>query len=56
MDPGTDYGFKQIADPVHGTVGLSELEIRLLSTQAFQRLRHVKQLGLAHLETISKGR
>ena len=49
MDPGTDYGFKQIADPVHGTVGLSELEIRLLSTQAFQRLRHVKQLGLAHL-------
>ena len=42
------YGFKRIADPVHGTVGLSQLETDLLSTQACQRLRNVKQLGLAH--------
>ena len=43
------YRAKRITDPVHGTIGLSELEIELLSTQAFQRLRNVKQLGLAHL-------
>lgn len=43
------YGFKRVADPVHGTVGLSQLEVELLSTQAFQRLRNIKQLGMAHL-------
>ncbi len=43
------FDFKRIADPVHGTVGLSELEIDCMSTQAFQRLRNIKQLGLAHL-------
>ena len=41
------YRAKRIADPIHGTIGLSELEIELLPTQAFQRLRNVKQLGLA---------
>ena len=45
----TSYTHKRIADPVHGTVGLSELEIDLLSTRAFQRLRNVNQLGLADL-------
>jgi HD superfamily phosphohydrolase len=39
---------KRIADPVHGTIGLSALEARVISTRAFQRLRNVKQLGLAH--------
>ena len=43
------YGKKRLADPVHGTVGLSDPEVELMSTQAFQRLRNVKQLGLAHL-------
>ena len=42
------YGIKRIADPVHGTVGLSRPEVDLLSTQAFQRLRNIKHLGLAH--------
>ncbi len=42
------YASKRIADPVHGTVGLSEPETELLSTRAFQRLRNIKQLGLAH--------
>lgn len=43
------YQSKRIADPVHGTVGLSALELDLLSTRALQRLRNVKQLGLAYL-------
>ena len=43
------YSNARITDPVHGTIELSRLEIDLLSTRAFQRLRNVKQLGLAHL-------
>ena len=43
------YSRARITDPVHGTIELSQLEIDLLSTGAFQRLRNVKQLGLAHL-------
>jgi HD superfamily phosphohydrolase len=39
---------RRISDPVHGTIGLSELEVRVLSTQAFQRLKNVKQLGLVY--------
>ena len=49
MPNTSKYLARRIADPVHGTIGLSELEIELISTQAFQRLRNVKQLGLAHL-------
>jgi HD superfamily phosphohydrolase len=41
------YDVKRIADPVHGTIGLSDLEVRVMDTQVFQRLRNVKQLGLA---------
>ena len=43
------FNTKRIADPVHGTIGLSELEVRVIGTRVFQRLRNVKQLGLAHL-------
>ncbi len=39
---------KRISDPVHKTIGLTELEAHVISTQAFQRLRNVKQLGLAN--------
>ena len=42
------YDIKRIADPVHGTIGLSSVEVQLLATHAFQRLRNIKQLGLAH--------
>ena len=42
------YG-KRIADPVHGTVEVSPLELEVISGPAFQRLHNVKQLGLAHL-------
>lgn len=40
---------KRIADPVHGTIGLTTLETRIIDTRVFQRLRNVKHLGLAHL-------
>src|SRR5438046_9773791 len=43
------FDAKRVADPVHGTIGLSELEAAVINTGAFQRLRNVKQLGLAHL-------
>ncbi len=38
------FNAKRIADPVHGTIGLSELEVQVISTRVFQRLRNVKQL------------
>lgn len=43
------YSFKRISDPVHGTIGLSKPETQILGTRTVQRLRNVKQLGLAHL-------
>lgn len=39
---------KKISDPVHKTIKLSELESAIIQTKTFQRLRNVKQLGLAH--------
>lgn len=45
----TSYNYKQITDPVHSTIGISELEAKVINSEAFQRLRSVKQLGLAHL-------
>ena len=42
-------GVTRIADPVHGTVELTSPEAAVISTRAFQRLRGVKHLGLAHL-------
>ena len=41
-----DFNKKRIADPVYGTIGLSEAELRVVSTKPFQRLRNVKHLGL----------
>ena len=43
-----NFNFKRVADPVYETVGLSELEVRVVNTSVFQRLRTIKQLGLAH--------
>jgi hypothetical protein len=42
------YNFMSINDPVHGTIGLSKLEVEIINTKVFQRLRNVKQLGLAN--------
>lgn len=38
----------RINDPIHGTILLSDVEIAVIGTQAFQRLHNVYQLGFAH--------
>lgn len=40
---------KRIFDPVHHFIGLSRAEARLLDLPAMQRLRRLRQLGLAYL-------
>lgn len=39
----------EIRDPIHGLIPMTELEFRIIGTQAFQRLRNIKQLAMAHL-------
>jgi HD superfamily phosphohydrolase len=43
------YRHKIIIDPVHGDIGLSELETKLIDTPTFQRLRKIKQLAFASM-------
>jgi HD superfamily phosphohydrolase len=43
------FSMKRIADPIHGSIGLSELELAVINSKVFQRLRNIKQLGLAYL-------
>ncbi|HEX5043779.1 MAG TPA: HD domain-containing protein [Candidatus Polarisedimenticolaceae bacterium] len=50
-----DFRYKVITDPVHGSIGLSKIEARVIDTPTFQRLRRLKQLGLAHLVYPSAG-
>lgn len=38
-----------VVDSIHGAIELTEIERRVVDTATFQRLRHIKQLGLAHL-------
>ncbi len=45
----TDFYARRISDPVHDTIGLSDVEVEIIGSRAFQRLRNVKQLGLANL-------
>lgn len=40
---------KVIRDPIHGDIFLSELELRVIDTPEFQRLRRIKQLGMTYL-------
>src|SRR3954447_4460670 len=40
---------KLIRDAVHGDIELGALEIELIDTPEFQRLRGIRQLGTAHL-------
>lgn len=41
-----DFNFKYINDTLYGGIGLSNLEVDLIDTPIFQRLRHLRQLGL----------
>lgn len=43
------YDARSIADPVHKSIGLSDVELGVIASPAYQRLRNVKQLGLAYL-------
>lgn len=40
---------KVITDPVHGDIFLNPLELQVVNSFAFQRLRRVRQLGTTHL-------
>lgn len=40
---------KKIRDPIHNYIVLDELEIELIDTPIMQRLRRIKQLGMAYL-------
>jgi HD superfamily phosphohydrolase len=38
-----------VVDPIHGDIHLTDLEWRVVDTGSFQRLRHIKQLGMGHV-------
>jgi hypothetical protein len=40
---------KTVVDSVHGDISLTGREVRIIDTAAFQRLRNIKQLGMAQL-------
>ncbi len=40
---------KIIVDSIHGDIHLNEIERRVIDTASFQRLRHLKQLGMGHV-------
>ena len=39
----------EVRDPIHGLIRLTEQEMGLVNTQAFQRLRRIRQLAMADL-------
>jgi uncharacterized protein len=41
--------FRVIRDPLWDTIRLDATAVRIIDTAAFQRLRYIRQLGLAHL-------
>jgi HD superfamily phosphohydrolase len=45
---GSDGG-KVVTDPVHGDILLMPIEVAVIDSPAFQRLRRVRQLGTTHL-------
>ncbi len=40
---------KLLYDPIHGYIGITEQEQKIIDTPIFQRLRHIKQLGTSFL-------
>lgn len=53
IEKAKDFGAKYINDPVYGGVAISTLELELISTPIFQRLRGLKQL--AHVNYVFPG-
>lgn len=45
--PFTRYPKMDIRDPIHGSIELSDAEVKVIDTNAYQRLRHIRQLGFA---------
>jgi uncharacterized protein len=41
--------FEVVRDPLWNTIRLDRTALRIIDTPQFQRLRHIRQLGLAHL-------
>ena len=42
------FNFKKVlADPIHGSIDITEVENKIISQTIFQRLRFIKQLGLS---------
>ncbi|MCP5469881.1 MAG: HD domain-containing protein [Chlamydiales bacterium] len=39
----------KVCDPIHGFIRLNSIEKRLIETAAFQRLRYLRQMGMAYL-------
>lgn len=44
--PSINWKWKIIRDPLYGYIGLTERETKLIDTEAMQRLKRIKQLGL----------
>src|SRR5438552_9141679 len=40
---------KLIVDSIHGDIHLTPIELQVVDTASFQRLRHLKQLGMAQV-------
>src|SRR5688572_25285144 len=45
----TETGPRTVRDPLWNTIRLDPTAARIVDTSAFQRLRYIRQLGLAHL-------
>ena len=41
--------FEVVRDPLWNTIRLDGTALRIIDTESFQRLRYIRQLGLAHL-------
>jgi hypothetical protein len=48
MPDPINFEYNKLHDSVHKTIGLSKIEVEIINTKAFQRLRNVKQLSLVH--------
>lgn len=47
--PHPAHEFEVVRDPLWNTIRIDPTALRLIDTPQFQRLRHIRQLGLAHL-------